>query len=535
MKATSLFRNLAVAGALLLATASYPVLAQEPVPGGTLVVGAETELGTRDPAVSESGAAARVNQLVFEGLVARDYMVDTKGAPPPIIPVLAKSWEMSPDGLSYTFHLREGVKFHDGTPFNADAVVFNVRRVFDPKFEFYNPRGAGIPQFRYLYLKDVKATDDMTVVFTLSQPNAFFVDQLAEGASPGLPTIASPTSIQKYGNDEVVNHPAGTGAFTVSEQVKGEYVTLTKNPDYWNKPYPYLDTLIFRQIPDATTRVNALQAGEVDLIISVPPDDVEPLKESGFNVAMGPLPHIWYVYFNTKTGPFANEKVRQAVSMAIDKEGMARELLRGTAAPVFSMVSKSSPAYDPNWKEPYPYNPEKAKALLAEAGYPDGFKTIYEESTSGSGQMMPVQMAEWIQRDLRKIGIEVTLQTYEWNTYLGRWLKGLEDTSGMNQQSWGSNSDFWLQVPLQSESWGNSGHVNDPEVDATLTQMIGATDQNLRISAARKLAEIDMQKAYHLPVVGDMGAYAMSSKVKGFIRSADWIEAYSNIWIAEDE
>ena len=530
MLGLSLLRKLMLVGAVLVGATAH---AEEPVPGGTLVVGAETELGTRDPAVSESGAAARVNQLVFEGLVARNYMVDTKGAPPPIIPVLAKSWDVSDDGLTYTFHLREGVKFHDGTPFNADAVVFNVKRVFDKSFQYYNPRGAGIPQFRYLYLKDVAAKDEMTVVFTLTQRNAFFVDQLAEGASPGLPTIASPTSIKTYGNDEVGNHPAGTGAYKVSEQVKGEYVTLTKNPDYWNKPYPYVDTLIFRQIPDSTTRVNALRAGEVDLIISVPPDDVQSLKTDGFNVAMGPLPHIWYVYFNTKTGPFANPKVRQAVSMAIDKEGMARELLRGTAAPSFSMVSKSSAAFNPDWKDPYPYNPEKAKQLLAEAGYPNGFKTIYEESTSGSGQMMPVQMAEWIQRDLAKIGVDVTLQTYEWNTYLGRWLKGLEDNVGMNQQSWGSNSDFWMQVPMQSTSWGNSGHVNDPEVDNLLTQMIGATDQKSRIGLARKLAERDMDMAYHLPVVSDMGAYAFSPKVKGFIRAADWLEAYSNIWISQ--
>ncbi|BCP53995.1 peptide ABC transporter substrate-binding protein [Kaistia sp. 32K] len=534
MLGKSLLRTVMLASALLLSAAPVSLLrAEEPKPGGSLIIGAETDIGTRDPAVSESGAAARVNQLVFEGLVARDYTVDTKGAPPPIIPVLATSWDVSDDGLQYTFHLRPGVKFHDGTPFNADAVVFNVRRVWDPKFEFYNSRGAGIPQFRYLYLKGIEAKDDATVVFTLSQRNAFFIDQLAEGASPGLPTIASPTSIKTYGNDDVGNHPAGTGPFKVTEQVKGEYITLDKNPDYWNKPYPYLDQLIFRQIPDSTTRVNALRAGEVDLIISVPPDDVEPLKGEGYTVAMGPLPHIWYVDFNAKTGPFANQKVRQAVSMAIDKEGMARELLRGTAKPSFSMVSSSSPAYDPNWKEPYPYDPVKAKALLAEAGYPDGFKTVYEESTSGSGQIMPVQMAEWIQRDLRKIGVDVTLQTYEWNTYLGRWLKGLEDNVGMNQQSWGSNSDFWLQVPLQSKSWGNSGHVNDAEVDTMLTGMIGATDQKARIDLARKLAERDMEQAYHLPVVSDMGAYAMASKVKGFIRAADWIESYNTIWISE--
>lgn len=533
MNITRRFLGAAALGLLLATTALRPAMADDPVPGGTLIVGAETEIGTRDPAVSESGAAARVNQLIFEGLVGRDYKVDTKGAPPPIIPLLAESWEVSDDQLTYTFHLRQGVTFHDGTPFNAEAVEFNVRRVWDPNFEYYNQRGAGIPQFRYLYLKDVKTIDEYTIAFTLSQKNAFFITQLAEGASPGLPTIASPTSIKTYGNDEVGNHPAGTGPFMVGEQVKGEYVALNKNPNYWNKPYPYLDQLIFRQIPDATTRVNALRAGEVDMIIAVPPDDVQPLEEEGFNIAKGPLPHIWYLYFNMEDGPFQDVKVRKAVAMAIDKAGMATELLRDTASPVFSMVSTSSPAYDPNWKDPYPYDPEAAKKLMVEAGYPDGFETIYEESTSGSGQMMPVAMAEWIQRDLAKIGIRAKLQTYEWNTYLGRWLNGMEKGVGINQQSWGSNSDFWLQVPIQSKSWGNSGHLNDPTMDKLLEDMIGADSEEARIGFARELAERDMAEVYHLPVVSDMGAYALTAKVKGFIRAADWIEDYSNIWISE--
>ena len=142
-----------VAGTVFPAT--RPARAANPVTGGVLVVGAETEIGTRDPAVSESGAAARVNQLVFEGLVARNYKIDTHGAPPPIIPLLATGWEVSPDGLTYTFHTRQGVKFHDGTPFDAHAVEFNVRRVWDPTFKHFYKRAAAIPPYRYFKLKGV--------------------------------------------------------------------------------------------------------------------------------------------------------------------------------------------------------------------------------------------------------------------------------------------------------------------------------------------------------------------------------------------
>lgn len=527
-------RRGALAAALLSSLAIPQAWAQDPQRGGALVVGAETELGTRDPAVSESGAAARVNWLVYEGLVQYDLKTDTQGAPPKIIPVLAESWEVSEDGLNYTFHLRKGVKFHDGSPFNAEAVEFNVRRVWDPNFEFYYQRGAGIPANRYLHLKDVKATDEDTVVFTLSQKNAFFIPQLAEGATPGLPSIASPEAIKTYGNDELGNHPAGTGPFKVAEQAKGEYTRLVRNPDYWNAPYPYLDELIFREIPDGSTRVNALSAGEVDMIIGVPPDDVEPLKEQEFELKMGPLPHIWYLSFNLQQKPFDDKRVRQAVSMAIDKEGMIRELLQGTALPAFSMVSRTSSGFDPNWSEPYPYDVEKAKQLMAEAGYGDGADIVFEISTSGSGQMIPVQMAEWIQRDLAKIGIRATINTFEWNTYIGRWVKGMEAGTHLDQMSWGSNSDFWLQVPFQSKSWGNPGHVNDAEIDKALSDMIGADSEEQRIQFARKIAERNMQEAYHLPIVSDQGVFALAPKVRGFVRAADWIEDYSNVWIGEE-
>jgi peptide/nickel transport system substrate-binding protein len=527
-------RNIGLATAGLLASTGLTTKswAAGPVQGGTIIVGAETEIGTRDPAVSESGAAARVNQQIFEGLVVRNYKIDTKGAPPPIIPLLATSWDISPDGLTYTFHLRQGVVFHDGSPFDAQAVEFNVRRVWDPKFEFFYKRGAAIPPYRYFNLKDVKATDDNTVVFTLSARNAFFISQLAEGASPGLPTIASPAMIKKYGNDDFGNHPSGTGPFKVKNQVKGQYVTLERNANYWNKPYPYLDTLIFREIPDSTTRVNALMDGEIDIVVDCPPDNVEGLRDQGYQIADNTLPHIWYLAFNVAAKPFNDVRVRQAVCMSVDKVGMCKDLLRGTASPAFSMVSRSSPSFDLTWKDPYPYDPAGAKKLLAEAGYPNGLNTVFEIPTSGSGEMIPVPMAEWIQRDLLKIGLHVQLRTYDWNTYLEHWAKGMTPDVGIDQQSWGSNSDFWMQVPIRSGGLGNSGNLKDPAMDKLLDEMIGATTVDERTKFVRELGERDMQEAYHAPLVSDRGTYALGRNVRGFIRASDWIEDYSILWVA---
>jgi peptide/nickel transport system substrate-binding protein len=196
------------------------------------------------------------------------------------------------------------------------------------------------------------------------------------------------------------------------------------------------------------------------------------------------------------------------------------------------MVSKSSPAYDSSWKDPYPYNPDAAKKLVAEA-FPNGVDTVFEIPTSGSGEMIPVPMAEWIQRDLGKIGVRVKLSTSDWNTYLGKWANGMAKDVGIDQQSWGSNSDFWMQVPIRSHTLGNSGNLNDPEMDKLLDEMIASDTEEQRIKFTRELGERDMELAYHAPVVSDRGTYAMASKVKGFIRASDWIEDYSIVWIAK--
>ena len=362
-------------------------------PRGTLIFGGETEWGFLDPHIDASGATHRVNYQLFEGLFWRDYTRPNDGSPPPIIPQLATGYEVSDDGLVYTVSLREGVKFHDGTPFNADAVVFNVRRVWDESFEHYYDRTGSLKFAVWRDLAGVETVDEYTVKFTLSKPFAFFIDQLAEPTGVGIPVYMSPESIRKWGNEEVEQHPVGTGPFRFVERVRGQRIVYERNPEYWNQPYPYLDRIIWRPIPEPSTRVNALVGGEVDMIAAVPPDNVEQLAAEGMIVAMGTPPHIWWLNLNHSELPFSDVRVRQAANHAIDKQGMAEKLLRGTALPAFSMVSRTSVGFDPEWTDPYPYDPERAKALLAEAGYPDGFKTTLQTSPAGSGQILPVAMA----------------------------------------------------------------------------------------------------------------------------------------------
>ena len=522
-----------VTGTILAVTLASAAAEDTPRPGGTLILGGETEWGFLDPHIDASGATHRVNYQLFEGLFWRDYTRPNDGRPPPIIPQLATRYEVSDDGLEYTVHLREGVKFHDGTPFNAEAVIFNVRRVWDEDFEYFYDRTGSLRAAVWRDLEAVEAIDDRTVRFTLAKPFAFFIDQLAEPTGVGIPVYMSPASIMKWGNEEVEQHPVGTGPFRFAERVRGQRIVYERNPDYWNQPFPYLDRIIWRPIPEPSTRVNALLGGEVDIIAAVPPDTVEYLMSEGLEVAMGTHPHIWWLNLNHNERPFSDVRVRQAVNHAIDKAGMAEKLLRGTSLPAFSMVSRTSVAFDSEWEDPYSYDPDRARALLAEAGYPDGFETTLQTSTAGSGQILPVQMAEWIQRDLAKVGIRASIETFEWNTYVGIWVNGLQPGQGINQISWGTNSDFWLVHPLAADSPVNSGAINDPVIEDLLERMQRARDLETRIGLAREVHQREREQAHNVPIVNDRQPFGMTRQVKGFVRAADWMEDYKVVWKAE--
>jgi len=518
--------------AALMAAASAGEAA-EAKRGGTLVVGLEAAVGFLDPHTSNSGNTHRVNDQIFERLFSRDYTIPNDGSPPPILPRLATGYEVSADALVYTISLREGVKFHDGTNFDAAAVEFNIRRMWDADFEFFT-QGSTQGGDTWNSLESIEVLDPQTIRLTMSQPFAFFIEKLATTIGLGMNWMGSPTAFEKYGNEEIKNHPTGTGAFRFVERVRGQRVELERNPDYWDDRYPLLDRLIFRELPEASTRVNALMAGEVGQIAVVPPDQIKPLEAAGYTIAKGPTPHSWFVNFNHSEPPFSDVRVRRAVNLAIDREGMAETLLQGSSLPAICFCARTSPTFNPppDWAG-YDYDPEKAKALLAEAGYPDGFKTIFETSTEGSGQIMPVQIAEWIQRDLAKVGIDMKLQTYEWLTYVGRWFGGMTPEIGMNQISTGSNEDYWVWQLAHPDGVLNSGHLVDPEFGDLLDRANRATDKEERDALILQAVKREKDQAHHAPIVNDQFPVAMASNVKGFVRPADWTVDYRIVWIDE--
>ncbi len=527
----TLFRAALLIGAIIATVSGAAAL---PKNGGTLVVAVEGLPGFLDPHLSNSGLTHQINDQIFEKLFAYDNTVPSNGNPPAIVPRLATGYEVSPDGLVYTIHLRKGVKFHDGTDFNAAAVDFNIRRVWDKSFKYYFEAASSLASAVFIGLESVDILDDYTVKLTFSKPFSFFSELLASSTGAGLPWMISPQAVETYGNEDVQNHPVGTGPFRFVENVKGERVVLEKNPDYWAKPYPYLDKLIFKPIQEPVARVNALRAGEVDVIGALLPDQIGSLKQDGFSVESGITPHVWYIEFNHSEPPFSDVRVREAVSLAIDRKGMSETLLGGTAQPAICFCVRTSRALNPppDWTG-YEYNPEKAKQLLAEAGYPDGFSTVYETSTAGSGQMIPVDMAEWIQRNLAAVGIKMEIRTFEWNTYGGRWWAGLEPGVGMNQISWGANTDFWIYQSAYSKSHANSGHHTDEVFDSFLDQAIVATSPDERDRLIREAVKREKEQMHHAPIVNDTFPMALASKVKGFVRAADWEIDYRTVWLDE--
>ena len=516
-----------LAGVSLTATATS---AEEPKSGGTLVYGVESEIPWYDPHKVFGGSNKRVVLQIFEGLVDRDRT--QPGMVPPLVPRLAESWDMSEDGMVYTFNLRKGVTFHDGTPFNADAVVFNIRRVIDPEFEYFLEDAGSLRGAPYRYLTEARAVDEHTVELVLDRPWGHFVDQLSTTLPSGLPLMMSPASVMEWGNEDVNLHPVGTGPFKLEEYDPGVKTVIAKNENYWNAPRPYLDRIIFFITAEASTRVTALESGEVEMITAIPPDRVADLRDAGFKIIMPEAMNlVWFFSLNQDDENLSDVRVRQAINYAIDRERIAGELLSDTAAPVWKMVPGTSALFNPG-EQAYPHDPDKARALLAEAGYPDGFETTIQVPTGGSYMIDPVGIAEWVQRDLAAVGIKVSIDSSDWVTYLGHWIDGLKPGVAANVMAWGTDySEFWAVDVMSSTAFGNTGHINDPTLDEWFTEYQEATDSAVALEVAGRIFDRVSDMAYFVPVVTDRVPIATTDRVKGIEPVPDWLQAFEVYWI----
>jgi peptide/nickel transport system substrate-binding protein len=424
----------------------------------------------------------RILMNVYDGLVRyKDGTLEVE-------PALADSWTISADGTEYTFNLRSGISFHDGSAFDADAVKFNFDRMLDENHP-YHDTGPFPLSFFFSAIESVDVVNSSTVKFTLNAPYAPFLSNLAYPT--GL--IVSPAGVMANGADFGRN-PSGTGPFKFEGWKSNEYVVVNRNDDYWDGTAS-LDGIVFRPLTDGNTRVAEMLSGGIDLMVEIPPTSLSEFSGSEYSVVEQAGPHVWFLILNAKEGPFANKKVRQAANYAINKKAIVEDVLEGTAAiaagptpPAFAWAYNDS-------LEPYPYDPDKARALIKEAGAEGATLTFYV-TEGGSGMLDPVAMGTAIQADLEAVGFDVKIETYEWNSFLGVVNPGLEGKADMAEMAWMTNDPDTLPfLALRTESWPdqggfNSGYYSNPKVDELLNAARSSTDQNERARLYQEMQTI---------------------------------------------
>lgn len=354
---------------------------------------------TFDPAINNASVEQTIDLHVYDSLTA----LDPKGK---VLPALAESWS-NPDPKTWRFKLREGVKFHNGEPFNAEAVKFTIDRIFDPEV-----KSTSKDRFQ---VEKTSVVDQSTIDIQLKAPSPLFLKSVA-----AYLFIAEPKYMREKGIEAAGISPVGTGAFRFREWVKGVHITLDRNPDYWGGP-PKYDSLTFKTLPQPASRVAALKAGEVDLVVDLDPTAAKDLQNSSeIKVLSVPSYRNIYVMVNHRVdSPVQKREVRQALNMAIDKDALVRDILEGHGTPL------DGQPYTAMWSNGYnaayqkiAYDPEKAKQTLAAAGYPNGFEI--EFVTPQGRYVRDKEMTEAIAGQLEKVGVKAKISITEWANYMSR-------------------------------------------------------------------------------------------------------------------
>ena len=462
MKPTKLLRAARLSALAAVAAASMAGVSQAQaagsIPNKTLVYCSEGSPAGFDPAQYTTSTDFTANTFTVFNRLVEFQRGGTKTEPG-----LAQSWDVSPDGKTYTFHLRHGVKFQTTAyfkptrEFNADDVVFTFERMLDKNLPFNKAYPATFPYFTDMGLDKliakIEKVDPYTVKFTLNEPNAPFIQNLAmEFAS--IQSAEYADQLLKAGKAADLNqYPVGTGPFIFKSYTKDATIRFDGNPDYWKPGAVKLSKLIFSITPDASVRVQKLKRDECQVMSYPRPADIAPLKAVS-NIAMPSQPgfNLGYLAYNVTHKPLDNVDVRHALDMAINKKAIIESVYQGAGQLATNPMPPTQWSYDKNLKV-NTYDPDKAKALLAKAGLAKGFDiTLWA---------MPVQrpynpnarlMAEMIQADWAKIGVKAKIVTYEWGEYIKRAHAGEDDTMLIGWTGDNGDPDNWLGTLLGCEA-----------------------------------------------------------------------------------
>ncbi|MGU3540583.1 ABC transporter substrate-binding protein [Methylobacterium sp. A54F] len=531
-------RRLALAAALGLAGAPAPLGIASAQ--GVLRIGmTASDIPLTTGQADNGGEGMRfMGYTVYDGLVNWDLSSATK--PSDLAPGLAQSWAVdAADKTLWTFKLREGVSFHDGSAFTADAVVWNLDKLLKNDAPQFDPRQSAQGRSRIPAVASYRVVDPLTVEIRTKAPDATLPYQIA------WVMMSSPAQWEKLGRswDAFARTPSGTGPWKLTLFAPRERAEMVPNAAYWDKArIPKLDKLVLVPLPEANARVAALRSGQVDWIEAPAPDAVPSLKGAGFQIVTNSYPHNWTWHLSRVPGsPWNDIRVRKAANLAIDRDGL-RELLGGLAIPAQGFMPPGHQWFgSPGFK--LAYDPEAARKLLAEAGYGPGkpLKTKILISASGSGQMQPLPMNEFVQQSLAEVGIEIAFEVVEWNTLINIWRAGAK--SDMARGATGLNYSYFIQDPftafsrhlqcdLTPPSGTNWGYFCDPEMDKLFAGIRNAFDPAEQNAVLRKVHEKFVDDALFLMITHDVNPRAMSPKVKGFVQAQNWFQDFSPITMA---
>ncbi len=394
--------TLVVAGCAAPATAPTGSTSDQPAaegPQGTLTIGLTTNIAVIEVPYAPERQTANAAWTMFDGLVYPE-------ADGTYSPALAESWEVSADGTTYTFHLRQDVTFHNGEAFNADAVVYSWQVYTQPEVTYAN---------EWLFAQRVEKVDDYTVTVTTEQPNALLLARVAGWS------MIPPVAHAEMGLEAFAQSPIGTGPFMFGEWVKGDHLTVVANPNYWRTGYPKLAEVVLRFMPESATRVAAIQAGEIDIAPRLSAEESETVgAEAHIEVVTYPVDRVYYVAFNNMTSgldtPIMDVNVRRALAHAVDVPTIIDSIFSGAAVPASGFLKEGNLGYQEI--APVAYDPEQAKALLAEAGYADGFEIGMACPEAAYPNINEVCQA--IQGYLAEVGVIVDLELLEANAFWER-------------------------------------------------------------------------------------------------------------------
>jgi peptide/nickel transport system substrate-binding protein len=522
--------------------------------GGSLIFGTSTDPVSLDGALVYDGESLRVVDQIFEGLVT------LKPGTTEVEPALATSWEASADGKTWTFKLQEGVTFHDGEPFNADAVCFNFERWYG--FEgalqnsaasyywqtvfggFKNPEEGSLGPKDTLY-QSCKAVDEFTAEIKLRQASASFL----AGLSLSSFSMASPKALEQFGADEgqvdeeagvfrptgsyAREHPTGTGPFKFVEWVPNDHLTIERNDDYWGEPAK-LDEVIFKPIPDPAAQLQALQAGEIHGYDLVAPEDVSTIEgDSNLQLLKRPAFNVAYVGINQAFKPLDDIEVRKAIAYGLNRQEVVDSFYAGTGVVAKEFMPPELEGYADDVTE-YPYDPEKAKQTLRDAGYELPVKIEFWYPTDVSRPYMPDPKRNFqaFQQSLEQSGFDVVPKTAPWDPdYLSKVDNGRAAVYLIGWTGDFGDADNFIGTFFQDErpEWG----FDNPEIRDLLDQAEAETDLDRRTELYQEANRVIMDYLPGVPYAHSEPALAFNAAVQGYVPSPVSIEPFSLVSLQE--